>query len=188
MAEVLLSPLVDFLFKRIFGDEKNTDLLINFLNGVFEDTGEPLVESVEILNPFLDKDAMTDKMSVLDIRARTETHTLVNIEVQIRNLGDMRERSLYYWAKLYERQLDEGDEYRQLRKAIAINILNFVEIENGHYHNVFRLRGDDGRLLTDHLEIHFLELPKLRHSAADAERRLVRWLLFLSARTRNQME
>lgn len=30
----LLSPLVDFLFKRLFGDEERTDILIAFLNGM----------------------------------------------------------------------------------------------------------------------------------------------------------
>ena len=87
MAEVLLSPLVDFLFKRIFGDEKNTDLLVHFLNAVFEEAGEPLVESVEILNPYIDKDALTDKMSVLDIRARTQARTLVDVAGSGRGRG-----------------------------------------------------------------------------------------------------
>ena len=188
MEEVLLSPLVDFLFKRIFGDEKNADLLIHFLNAVFEETGEPLVESVEILNPYIDKDAMTDKMSVLDIRARTQARTLVNIEVQIRDEGDMRERTLYYWAKLYEGQLAEGNRYHALHKAITVNILKFNEIGNERYHNVFHVREDtDGSLLTDRLEIHFLELPKLRHQAIGVEQRLVRWLTFLTVRSKERM-
>ena len=188
MAEVLLSPLVDFLFKRIFGDEKNADLLIHFLNAVFEETGEPLVESVEILNPYIDKDAVTDKMSVLDIRARAQARTLVNIEVQIRDEKDMRERTLYYWAKLYEEQLAEGNQYQALHKAITVNILKFNEMDNKRYHNVFHVREDtDGSLLTDRLEVHFLELPKLEHQAMGVEPRLVRWLTFLTMRSKEQL-
>ena len=184
----MLSPLVDFLFKRIFGDENNTDLLVHFLNAVFEEAGEPLVESVEILNPYIDKDALTDKMSVLDIRARTQARTLVDIEIQIRDEGDMRERTLYYWAKLYEGQLTEGDPYHALHKAITVNILNFNEIGNERYHNVFHVREDtDGSLLTDRLAIHFLELPKLRDQAVGVERRLVRWLTFLTVRSKERM-
>ena len=61
----LLSPKIDFVFKRIFGAQDNQDVLISFLNAVFEDAGQPLIASVEILNPFLEKDALSDKMSVL---------------------------------------------------------------------------------------------------------------------------
>ena len=81
----LLSPKVDFVFKRIFGAEDNQDVLISFLNAVFEDAGQPLVASVEILNPFLEKDALSDKMSVLDVKARTESGMLVDVEIQLRD-------------------------------------------------------------------------------------------------------
>nr|WP_288009034.1 PD-(D/E)XK nuclease family transposase [Kyrpidia sp.] len=67
----LLSPKVDFVFKRIFGTEENKDVLAHFLNSVFEDSGEPLIADVEILNPFLEKEALSDKLAVLDVKART---------------------------------------------------------------------------------------------------------------------
>ncbi len=188
MAEELLSPLVDFLFKRIFGDPDNTEILIAFLNGVFEDAGDPLVESVELLNPFIDKDALTDKMSVLDIRAKTQADTLIDIEIQIRNAGNMRARSLYYWAKLYEGQIHEGDPYHMLNPAIAINVLNFVELANDRVHNVFHVRNADGEVLTDHLALHFLELPKMHQNLTPSSQHLMRWLLFLITRTKPGLE
>ena len=185
----LLDPKVDFVFKRIFGDERNKDVLVHFLNSIFESAHEPLIESVEILNPYLDKDALTDKMSVLDIRARTTTRSLINIEIQLWNAGDMQKRTLYYWAKLYTGQMEEGDQYRTLQKSITVNVLDFITIENEQYHNVFHVREDKtGQLLTDALEIHFLELRKLRNELLKPEQRLVRWMLFLSSRTREHME
>ena len=185
----LLDPKVDFVFKRIFGDERNKDILVHFLNSIFESANEPLIESVEILNPYLDKDALTDKMSVLDIRARTTTRTLINIEIQLWNAGDMQKRTLYYWAKLYAGQMEEGDPYRTLQKSITVNVLDFNTIENEQYHNVFHVREDKtGLLLTDALEIHFLELRKLRNELLKPEQRLVRWMLFLSSRSKENME
>ncbi|MHB1682052.1 MAG: Rpn family recombination-promoting nuclease/putative transposase [Bacilli bacterium] len=185
----LLNPTVDFVFKRIFGDEKNSDVLVNFLNSVFESAKEPLIESVEILNPFIDKEALTDKMSVLDIRARTETRTLINIEIQLLNAMDMPKRTLFYWARMYANQLEEGNKYLSLQKSVAVNILDFDVIAGGQYHNVFHVREDTtGYMLTDALEIHFLELRKLREQSVGLEQRLVRWMLFLSARTRERME
>ncbi len=184
--ERLLSPLVDFLFKRLFGDEERTDILIAFLNGIFEDAGAPRVTSVQLLNPSIDKDALTDKMSVLDIAARTDQATLVDIEIQIRNTGEMRERSLYYWAKLYEGQLHEREAYHTLRPAIAINVLDFVEIANDRVHNIFTLRNQDGSVFSDHVTLHFLELPKLTQSILHEQTVLLRWLAFLKAQTASE--
>lgn len=186
--EMLLSPLVDFLFKRLFGDEQRTDILIAFLNGIFEDAGAPRVTSVQLLNPFIEKDAWTDKMSVLDIRARTESQSLINIEIQIRNTGEIRERSLYYWSKLYESQLHESATYHTLYPAIAINVCNFVEIPNNRVHNVFQIRTQEGLLLTDHLALHFLELPKLSQEPGVVHDSLMRWLTFLTMRTKSDRE
>ncbi len=63
----LLNPRNDFLFKRIFGSEENRDLLLHFLNAVFEDAHQPRIAQVELPNPFLDKDSLGDKLSVLDV-------------------------------------------------------------------------------------------------------------------------
>jgi len=148
-----------------------------------------VITAIEILNPYLDKDALSDKMSILDIKARTQNNTLINVEIQIRNERNIRERTLYYWAKLYEGQLTEGTSYRDLNRTITVNLLNFVDVPNDRYHNVYRIREDkDGHLLTDRLEIHLLELPKLHTQVIPVDRRLVRWLTFLSARTKEKME
>ncbi|WP_288009538.1 Rpn family recombination-promoting nuclease/putative transposase [Kyrpidia sp.] len=185
----LLSPKVDFVFKRIFGAEENKDVLVNFLNAVFEDSGEPLVADVEILNPFLDKEALTDKLAVLDVKARTESGTLIDVEIQLWNHRDMEKRTLYYWAKLFESQLKEGESYFKLHKAVTINVVDFKYIETDRYHSTFHLREDTtGILLTDLAEIHFIELPKLRERSVGLERRLVRWMLFFTAKTKEQLE
>ncbi|MBX6396615.1 MAG: Rpn family recombination-promoting nuclease/putative transposase, partial [Alicyclobacillaceae bacterium] len=141
------------------------------------------------LNPFLDKDALFDKASVLDVKARTESGTLIDVEIQLWNHRDMEKRTLYYWAKLFESQLKEGDSYWKLHKAVTINVLDFDYIPTDRYHTTFHLREDvTGLLLTDLLEIHFVELRKLREQAVGLERRLVRWMLFLTAKSRESLE
>lgn len=174
---------MDVLFKRLFGDEERTDILIAFLNGIFEDVGAPRVTSVQLLNPYIDKDALTDKMSVLDIVARTDQAMPLILKSR-----EMRERSLYYWAKLYEGQLHESDTYHTLRPTIAINVLDFVEIPNDRVHNVFQLRNQDGALFTDHLTLHFLEVPKLARAMLHEQTALIRWLAFLKVKTAAERE
>jgi predicted transposase/invertase (TIGR01784 family) len=158
----LLNPQVDFVFKRIFGAEGNQDILLSFLNAVFEDAEQPRVASVEILNPFLEKDAMTDKMSVVDVKARTENGTLINIEIQLSDHHDMAKRTLYYWAKMFEDQLAESAPYKDLRKTITINVLSFAYLPGDRFHTTFHLQEDRSHYpLTDLCEIHFIELAKI---------------------------
>nr|WP_162839393.1 Rpn family recombination-promoting nuclease/putative transposase [Ferroacidibacillus organovorans] len=185
----LLKPSVDFVFKRIFGIEENKDILLDFLNAVFESANEPGVTEIEILNPYLDKTTVYDKMSVLDIKARTASGTLINIEIQLRDQQDMEKRSLYYWARMYGSQLVQGEIYRSLCRTVTINILGFNYIDNDRYHNTFHLREDStGLILTNDIEIHMIELQKLREIAVGQQRKLVRWTLFLLGPGQERME
>ncbi len=185
----LLSPKIDFIFKQIFGAEDNLDVLISFLNAVFEDAGQPLIASATLLNPFLDKDALSDKMSVLDVKARTESGMLVDIEIQLRDQHNMEKRTLFYWAKLFQGQLPEGEDYRQLHKAVTVNVLDFNYLATDRYHNTFHVHEDTtGQLLTDLLEVHFIELRKLQTLSLALEPRLIRWMLFLTTQTREGLE
>ncbi|MCY0876657.1 MAG: Rpn family recombination-promoting nuclease/putative transposase, partial [Firmicutes bacterium] len=185
----LLRPSVDFVFKRIFGVEENKDILLDFLNAVFESANEPGVTEIELLNPHLDKTSVYDKISVLDIKARTVDGTLINVEIQLRDQQDMEKRSLYYWAKMYGGQLVEGEVYRHLCRTVTINILGFNYIDNDRYHNTFHLREDSsGIVLTGDIEIHMIELQKLREVAVGQQRKLVRWTLFLLGPGREKME
>jgi predicted transposase/invertase (TIGR01784 family) len=71
------------------------------------------------------REHMGDKMSVLDLLARTERGMYVNIEIQLANEHDMERRSLYYWSRVYTGQMSQGMSYQELKRTITINILNF---------------------------------------------------------------
>ena len=76
----ILSPKVDFVFKRIFGNENNPRILISFLNAVLKPK-KPIV-SVEIKNSDLEKEYIEDKFSRLDVKALTSNKEIINIEIQ----------------------------------------------------------------------------------------------------------
>ena len=183
-----MDPKVDFVFKRIFGSKGHEDILMSLINAVLKLPEEKEIKEVEILNPYIDKDAMDDKYSILDLRARTKEGIEINIEVQLLNQYDIEKRTLYYWAKMYEGQMDEGSRYIDLKKTITINIINFSYLkEIDKYHSVFHIREDKtGKLLTDVLEIHFIELVKL--SEEIVEDKLVKWMLFLRNLSEEKME
>ena len=159
-----VNPRVDLAFKKIFGVEENKDLLISLINSIV--STEDQVSDITLLNPYNPKNFKSNKLSILDIKAKSHSGKRFNIEVQISDYSDYDKRALYYWGKLYTEQLKESDDYAQLSKAIGIHILNFTSIpESDKYHNVFHIREKDtGVLYFDDLELHTIELKKFTKS------------------------
>ena len=155
----LLNPQIDFVFKKIFGTEKNKPILINFLNAVIKPPTP--IKDVEIKNNDIDKDFIEDKFSRLDVKATTSNKEHINIEIQVKNEYNMIQRTLYYWSKMYSEQIQNRDNYSKLERTVCINILNFKYLKNDKYHNAYRLKEiTSNEELTDLQEIHFIELPK----------------------------
>ena len=173
----LLDPKMDFVFKNIFGSEKNPNILISFLNATLKP--KDLITSVEIKNTDLNKGYIDDKFSRLDVKATSSNHEIINIEIQLKNEYNMIKRSLYYWSKLYSEQLNEGEDYSILKRTICINILNFKYLKTRKFHSGYRLKEIySNEELSDVAEIHFIEIPKLEEGS-DEKDMLVAWIEFL---------
>ncbi len=76
----------------------------------------------------------------------------------------MDKRTLFYWGKMYLENIKQGQDYTSLEKVITINILDFEFLGTESYQSSFHLWEDIEKdyMLTDVVEIHFLELPKFR--------------------------
>jgi predicted transposase/invertase (TIGR01784 family) len=156
--DFLMSPKNDFAFKMLFGDERNKDILISFLNSVLKDRIEDLV----LLNTELKKEYIEDKYGILDVGAVTNKGTNIDIEIQLLKTKYMPEKTLYYWSKMYIEQLKSGDKFSKLKKTITINILDFESLPIEKFHSSFHIIEDEtGIKLTDLMEVHFLEMSKL---------------------------
>ena len=180
----ILSPKVDFVFKKIFGNEKHPNILISFLNAVIKPTD--LIKSVQIKNTDIEKEHIEDKYSRLDIKAITNNGEYINIEIQVKNEYNMIKRSLYYWSKMYEGQLTKGQDYDTLSRTICINILDFKYLKNDNFHNCYRLKEKNtNEELTDVMELHFIEIPKLRklENSEDISDMLEAWITFIESPT-----
>ena len=182
-----LTPKIDIAFKRIFGVEENKDLLMSFINSVVSE--EDRVADLTILNPYNPQNFANDKLSILDVKARGENGKLFNIEIQIANEGDYDKRALFYWAKLYTEQLQSGEDYSKLAKAIGIHILNFHSITgDDKYHNCFHVtEKDTGKRYFKDLELHTIELDKFESNVEQLQDLIGKiksaldvWLAFLT--------
>jgi predicted transposase/invertase (TIGR01784 family) len=136
---------------------------------------------LELLNPFNPKEALDDKLSILDIKARDKTGRQFNVEMQMLPFLHYGQRILYYTCKLHQLQFHQGQDYHELRPTISISFLNhlwFPKIPD--YHLCFRLLEQKHHFpLTGDLEFHILELPKFTKSLAELSSGLDFWLYFL---------
>jgi predicted transposase/invertase (TIGR01784 family) len=147
------------------GEKGDEEQLLGFLNAVLRRTGKDKIVSIEILeHKTFTAEVIGDKTSILDIRAVLADGTKVNIEVQLRNLGNMDKRSLFYWSREYTRGIEAGQDYIELPNVVSINIVNFEFLLAGGFHTTFHLWEDQDKniLLTDALEIHFIDMVKFR--------------------------
>ena len=179
MKRTLLSPKVDFVFKKIFGLEENKSVLISFLNATLKPKKE--IVSVDLKNTDIEKEYLKDKFSRLDVKATTSNKETINIEIQLSDQYNMTQRTLYYWSKMYEEQMEQSDNYRKLSRTVCINILNYNYLDNDRFHNVYRLKEiETNEELTDICEIHFIEIPKLRQLKLKDEKDMLEvWVEFL---------
>ncbi|MBR1944327.1 MAG: Rpn family recombination-promoting nuclease/putative transposase [Alphaproteobacteria bacterium] len=115
-----LTPTNDFVFKNIFGQEDSKICLISLLNAILD--GKPIITEVTILNPEMPKYDKFTKESRLDIAARTDNGTIVNIEMQCIDTGDLESRSITYASKLVAQHTQMGYSYKS-PKIISIWII-----------------------------------------------------------------
>jgi predicted transposase/invertase (TIGR01784 family) len=176
-----IDPTVDYAFKKVFGSESTVDLLMNLINAVLQLPPERQIVGLEIRNPFNEKETADDKVSVLDIKAHDAAGRWYNIEMQMIAPWFFPQRVLYYWAKVYVTQLVEGDDYRELRPTISICFVNSrLFPDTDEYHHRFALSDQtEDTVLTDHLEIHLIELPKFTLTAEELTTPLDVWCYFL---------
>ena len=183
---IFINPKTDFAFKKIFGSEQSKDILISFLNGILYQ-GNPTIEDLEILNPYLAPKIRGIKDTYLDVRAKITGDKTVIIEMQVLNVEGFEKRILYNAAKAYSIQLETGEDYTLLNPVIALTITDFEMFP--HLDKIisrFILKEKD--YLIDYLiydiELVFVELPKFNKKLEELETITDKWLYFIkSART-----
>jgi predicted transposase/invertase (TIGR01784 family) len=104
-----IDPKVDYAFKKIFGSEANTPVLIDLLNAVLQPSPDRQIVDLQIQNPFNEKETADDKLSFVDIKARDQNGRIYNVEMQMCATPAYPGRVLYYWAKIYNHPLQRWD-------------------------------------------------------------------------------
>lgn len=185
-----INRINDYVFKRIFGSEEGKEALLSFLNAVLQLPSGRELTGVELLDREIDPKHLLDRGARLDVLARTAEGALINIEVQVVNQYNIDKRTMYYWAGLYHGQLTSGQQFAGLRKTITINILAFDWFRSDRrHHRAFHVRDDEtSQILNDDLEIHFLELEKIKDLKRRPVNTLEAWMMYLNNLEGEEME
>ncbi len=176
--EIQLKVTNDYIFKKIFAKKGNESLLQDLLNSILQIK----IKSIEVIaDANLERQLESNKLGILDIKAKVDEDTIIDIEIQIINRYNMIERTLFYWSGLYYNVLQKGEDYKEIKKVIAINILDYNEFEEGPYHEIAKLRREYlYKILTDKIEIHFIQIPKFKKQRKDMKTKLDMWMDFIS--------
>lgn len=122
--ERYISLLTDFGFKRIFGTDPNKDLLINFLNSLFN--GEEVIKDVRYLNSENVGDVYTERKAIFDVYCENERGEKFIVEMQNAYQTFFKDRSLFYSTFPIREQAPKSSDWNFcLKKVYVVALLNF---------------------------------------------------------------
>jgi predicted transposase/invertase (TIGR01784 family) len=181
MAVGLLDPKQDFVFKNIFGKEDGKPALISLLNSLFK--GNPHIENLRLENTDIAKILEEDKASRLDIKATTDDKLILDIEIQVKNTGEIPQRAFHYLANMMPHIVKSNESYKGPHVIgiwiLGENVTNRQNAISEAYMTFQPSDPDPYQIMTDSARIFFIELPKFNPKNADSRDLLNGWLSFL---------
>ena len=176
----------DYIFKRVFGKKGNEDILKDLLESILEIK----IEQIEVIvGSEIEKEKIKEKIGIIDLKATINKETTVDIEIQVKDYHNMIERSTFYIAGLYHTGLKRVERYEKNNKVIGINILMFNIFKWKKFHSKGILKENElNEIMTDKLELHFLELPKIIKNSEEGNKRLRQWLEFIYNKRKGEIE
>ncbi|MDR0753522.1 MAG: Rpn family recombination-promoting nuclease/putative transposase [Holosporaceae bacterium] len=177
----LLDPKLDYIFKNIFGVENKKPLLLSFLNSLLK--GNPLIRDLRLENTDITKILEEDKASRLDVKATSNDGTLLDIEIQCRNTGEIPQRAFHYLANMMPGTVKKGKSYDG-PNVIGVWILgeNVTDRQNAISEAYMTFQPSDPdpyQIMTHKARIFFVELQRFDPKKADRRDLLTAWLSFL---------
>ena len=116
--------MTDFGFKRIFGTDPNKELLINFLNSLFD--GEEVIKDVKYLNSENVGDVYTERKAIFDVYCENEKGEKFIVEMQNAYQTYFKDRSLFYSTFPIREQAPKGSDWNFcLKKVYVVALLNY---------------------------------------------------------------
>jgi predicted transposase/invertase (TIGR01784 family) len=183
----ILSPKNDWIFKLLFGNERNKSILVDFLQAFIELPDEEY--EITLIDTHLKREGEDDKLGILDVKLKTTSGKTVDIEIQVAPFANIGKRISFYKSKLIIEQIAKGENYNAIKDVICVFIIDYAlfpdteKYVNRHYF----CNAESGKRFADiPEEIYIVELPKL---PADSDGSGAwDWVKFLSGKSKEDFE
>ncbi|ALO17260.1 PD-(D/E)XK nuclease family transposase [Salinivirga cyanobacteriivorans] len=182
--EKYINPFTDYGFKRLFGEEPNKDLLLDFLNELLKDEQGTITELTYLKNENLGTTEL-NRRAIFDLYCTNEKGERFIVELQKTKQKFFKDRTIYYSTFPIQEQAKKGSEWDfGLEKVYTIAILDFEFDDDKKYPNKFRydvklkeLEIDE--VFSDKLNFIYLEMPKFDKEIDELETRFDKWLYLI---------
>ena len=181
--ERYISLLTDFGFKRIFGSDINKDLLIDFLNSLFN--GEQVVKNVTYLNSEHVGDVYAERKAIFDVYCENEHGEKFIVEMQNAYQTYFKDRSLYYATFPIREQAPKGDNWNfKLQHVYVVALLNNDMNEEAFSHesinhDVGLLDKQTHKVFNNKLTFKYVEIARFNKDINELETNFDKWLYVL---------
>ena len=181
--ERYISLLTDFGFKRIFGSDINKDLLIDFLNSLFN--GEQVVKDVTYLNSEHVGDVYAERKAIFDVYCENEHGEKFIVEMQNAYQTYFKDRSLYYATFPIREQAPKGDNWNfKLQHVYVVALLNYDMNEEAFSHesinhDVGLLDKQTHKVFNNKLTFKYVEIARFNKDINELETNFDKWLYVL---------
>ena len=177
----LLDPKNDYVFKKIFGEKGDEDILMSLINSILK--GNPVIKELKLLNTEYPKEGIENKGCHFDILAKTDNGITINIEMQYRKNRNLKDRIIYYSDRINVKEYKVGQQYGD-RKIISIWVFanNFTERKEA-ISEIFPCfkenKEDKWEVFTENKRIILFELQKYKVDNENFRDILSGWVNFL---------
>ncbi|MFV0554100.1 MAG: Rpn family recombination-promoting nuclease/putative transposase [Mangrovibacterium sp.] len=177
--DIYVNPFTDYGFKKLFGEDPNKNLLIDFLNELLREEGEVIKEITYLPTERLGI-VEHERKAMFDLYCENERGEKFIVEMQKSKQANFKDRTIFYSAHPIVEQGKRNNWDFKLNKVYMIAILDFVfeEYKNdpAYCHRV-KLKNDaTNKVFSDKLQYIYLEMPKFKKGIDELETRFDKWL------------
>ena len=149
----------DYMFRAVL--QSNNKVLRGLVCSLLH-LSESEVNSVVITNPIVPGAAVIDKEFRLDINVILNNKILINLEMQVTNQLNWRDRSVMYLCRSFD-QLNHGQNYESAKPAIHIGLLDYsLFIDQPEFYASYKLINvKSHQTYSDGLTLNVLDLTRI---------------------------
>jgi predicted transposase/invertase (TIGR01784 family) len=183
------SPFEDIGFKKLFGQEDNKDILIDFLNDILQ--GEKHIEDLTFLDKEQLPECLKERRFIYDVNCVSDKGEQFIVEMQNIPQDTFLNRSLYYVARAVCNQACRGKEWNyELRPVYGVFFMNFKmdQLPEKVLTDIGLYESQSSQRITDKVRLYYLQLPFFKKEEAECVTNLDYWIYILkNMGTMNEM-